>query len=382
MAKGSKRLVSVGVWQLRVGAGKDPVTGRYLSAQETFRGTEAKAERRLRELVKAADRARDDGPATMTTLSDLLDAWWPSAQASLSPSTVRNQTWLIDSVIKPRLGGVALARLDAATIDRFYGLLSASGGASGGPLAPGTVRRIHNVLSSALARAVKWGWLTRNPASQSSPPALVIRDIEPPSAEQVAAIIEESAEVNSALPLYFRIAAVTGARRSEVVALRWSDVDFATATLRIAHGVVVGPDRAQTFKDTKTHAARSIALDDSTLAELAAHRDEQTRIASELAIPSASDGFVFTHEPDASAPWSPEYVSRAFDRIKRRLGYKSLRLHDFRHFTATTMLANGTDVRTVAGRLGHRNVSVTLNTYSHFVPAKDRDAADFLGKLF
>src|SRR6202035_306493 len=125
VSKGSKREVQPGVWELRVGAGRDPVTGRYLNAQERVRGTELQAERRLRDIVKTVDRAHDVGPSTMTTVRDLLDAWWPVAKPNLSPSTVKNQTALIESIIKPRIGAIPLARLDTAAIDRFYALLSA-----------------------------------------------------------------------------------------------------------------------------------------------------------------------------------------------------------------------------------------------------------------
>jgi len=332
-------------------------------------------------MTREVEKAQDLGPSTMTTVAELLDAWWPVARTNLSPSTVRNQTALIESIIKPRIGPVPLARLDVGALDRLYARLSAEGGARGGPLAPASVRRFHSVVSAALGRAVKWGWTSRNPAADATPPALAAREIQAPEPAQVAAIIEESPVVNPGLPLFFRLAAVTGARRSELFALRRSDIDVANGALRVAHGVVIGPDRARAFKDTKTHAARRFALDETTLRALSRHRKDQAKVAAAIGTPLAGDPFVFTHTADGSECWSPEYPSRAFDRIKHRLGYPTIRLHDLRHFTATRMLANGTDIRKVAGRLGHRNVAVTLNTYSHFVPAADRDAAEHLGQL-
>ncbi len=196
-------------------------------------------------MTREVEKAQDLGPSTMTTVAELLDAWWPVARTNLSPSTVRNQTALIESIIKPRIGPVPLARLDVGALDRLYARLSAEGGARGGPLAPASVRRFHSVVSAALGRAVKWGWTSRNPAADATPPALAAREIQAPEPAQVAAIIEESPVVNPGLPLFFRLAAVTGARRSELFALRRSDIDVANGALRVAHGVVIGPDRAR-----------------------------------------------------------------------------------------------------------------------------------------
>jgi integrase len=146
--------------------------GERFDAAAAARHSELQAERRLRELVKATYNARDVGPSTMTTLTELLDAWWPMAMANLSPSTVKNETGLIESVIKPKIGTVPLAKLDTAGLDRLYAQIGASGGAKVTPLAAASVRRVHNVMSAALGRAVKWGWLPRNPAVDATPLAL------------------------------------------------------------------------------------------------------------------------------------------------------------------------------------------------------------------
>ena len=92
--------------------------------------------------------------------------------------------------------------------------------------------------------------------------------------------------------------------------------------------------------------------------------------------------FVFSNEVDGSECWYPDSVSRAFARLCRKAGIKGVRMHDLRHYVATRLLSEGVDVRTVAGRLGHRNASTTLNVYSHFLPEADREAADLLGRIF
>lgn len=380
MASGSKRERSPGVWQLRVGSGQDPVTGKYLARTEQVRGTSAQANKRLKELVREVDRAKDVGTDTMTTVGGLLDMWWPLAKTKLSPSTVKNETWFIEAIIKPRIGKMPLARLDVAALDRFYVMLSERGGAKGGPLAPASVRRVHNVMSSALARAVTYGWIAKNPAAEAEPPSLPVRRVTPPTASQVRDLVEEASSVNFALPVFLRLAAITGARRSELVALRWSDVDLTAGRITIAHGVVATADKTLVRKDTKTHSARTVSLGASAVDMLTDLRTDQAKLALDLGQTLDADPFVFSFAPDGSEPWRPDYPTRALSVIRERLGIK-VRLHDLRHFMATQWLSGGVDVRTVAGRLGHSKPSMTLNVYSHFMPDVDKDAADRMDAL-
>lgn len=356
------------------------MTGKYLTRTEQFRGTSAQADRRLKELVKAVDRAKDVGTDTMTTVTELLDMWWPMQKAKLSPSTAKNEAWFIEKIIKPRIGTMPLARLDVAALDRFYAMLSERGGAKGGPLAPASVRRVHNVMSSALGRAVRYGWLAKNPAAEAEPPSLPVRRITPPTIAQVKDLVEEASSVNYALPVFLRLAAITGARRSELVALRWSDVDLTAGRVTIAHGVVLTADKTLVRKDTKTHAARTIAIGASAVDMLTDLRTTQAKLALDLGQMLDADPFVFSFAPDGSEPWNPDYPTRALSVIRERLGIK-VRLHDLRHFMATTWLSQGVDVRTVAGRLGHSKPSMTLNGYAAFMPDLDKDAAHRLDAL-
>jgi len=149
----------------------------------------------------------------------------------------------------------------------------------------------------------------------------------------------------------------------------------------ISRGIVLGDD-GLVEKDTKTHAARRVSLDRTTVAAMTAHRaraEERARLCEHELDRRA---FVFSNEVDGSGCWYPDSVSRAFARLCRKAGIKGVRMHDLRHYVATRLLSEGVDVRTVAGRLGHRNASTTLNVYSHFLPEADREAADLLGRIF
>src|SRR5207249_7398753 len=160
--------------------------------------------------------------------------------------------------------------------------------------------------------------------------------------------------INPSLAVYVLVAAATGARRSEVVALRWSDIDLRKGAVVIGRGVVLGPD-GLVEKDTKTHSSRRIALDAATTDLLRAHRQKAEEAARLCGIALPGDAYAFSDSPDGSTSWRPDYVTQAFARLADAAGLPDVRLHDLRHFVATRLLANGVDVRTVAGRLGHKN---------------------------
>jgi len=148
----------------------------------------------------------------------------------------------------------------------------------------------------------------------------------------------------------------------------------------IARGAVKSKD-GLVIKDTKTHGTRRVALDKVTVAALSAHRQAAEAIARACETTLPADAYVFSDDPDGSASWRPWLVTQAFARLAERSGMPEVRLHDLRHGRASLLLAYGVDVRTVAGRLGHKNPNVTLSVYAHFLPEADREAADLLGRL-
>jgi integrase len=203
----------------------------------------------------------------------------------------------------------------------------------------------------------------------------------PPAPHELAKLSALATEVDVDLADYILLAAATGARRSELIALRWADLDLDRASVWIARGIVLGFDGV-VEKDTKTHAARRVSLDPTTVAAMAAHRARAVDRA-QLCGHELDDGaFLFSNEADGSKCWYPDSVSRSFARLCRKAGLKGARLHDLRHYVATRLLSAGVDVRTVAGRLGHRNAATTLNVYSHFLVESDREAANVLGRMF
>jgi integrase len=236
---------------------------------------------------------------------------------------------------------------------------------------PKTVRNIAGLVSSAFVRAIKWGLATTNPVTHSDLPKVRKRigmALLPSEQDRLT----QCATGPWCLPVFLDVAAATGARRGEVLALRWSDVK----------GMVVLIDRSlcQTrdglvFKNTKTEEPRKVELPPSMVACLDAHRLRQDEFRRQFGPDYRSDLDLIFANPDGS-PLMPNSISSTVSRLCRRLGLpKGASLHVLRHSHASLLLADGVDLATVSARLGHSSVRTTADIYSHAIRGKDHAAA-------
>ena len=364
------------VYELRVALGKDPVTGRYRQKSVTVRGSRAEAQRALRRLLEEVEdgqhKALEGGSRTF---GELLDEWLThTAAADRSPTTIARYRSVIEWQLKPALGSVALERLETKLFDDLYRSLA-------GELAPASIRKAHVVARAALDRAIRWGWILRNPATAAEPPTVHAIHVRPPEPAEVRQLILAAERDDPLFAVYLRLAAATGARRGELCALRWSDVDLDAGRLTVERSVIV-VDGGVREVPTKTHNRRLIALDPGTVTSLRQHLDEQRALAVRCGAVLATDAFVFSRRPCGTHPLRPYNCTTSFDRLRRTTGLSGFSLKDAtRHLAATRLVAAGVDVRTVAGRLGHSRASTTLDVYSHWLPGRDREAATVLGQL-
>lgn len=372
-----------GAWRLQVYAGLDPVTGKEIRVTRTVAGPDTRAGRKAAEealarlvLEVSAENSRiGEDP----TLGEVIDRWIALHAADWSPTHLRETRWQAQHRIPAELAATPVSKVRPVDLDQLYSRLRVRGSVKGGPLAPATVRHVHSLLHGALGQAVKWGLIASNPAMAASPPRVPTTDIRPPSPDAVAAALATVAGEDQGLYTFLRLAATTGARRSQLCALHWTDVDLEAATIVFSRAVVTGED-GLVEKGTKNGRTWKVALDPTTHAQL--ERWRRLAVERALALGARPGTYVFARDDHGEAPWRPDTATKRWVRLRDRIDadgnplhdLEGVRLHDLRHFVTTQMLAAGVDHRTISERLGWSSMAM-LNRYGHFMPEKDREAA-------
>ncbi len=374
MAKGKFRdgIRSLGPsrWEVVV-SWRDP-DGRLRQQSRTVHGTRRDAER-VRDEMR---HRRNTGALSQSTedFASLVRDWIDLREPKLSPSTVDVYRQVIEHRLVPALGRRKVAKLTARDLDRYYAALLAEG------LAPGTIAKLHAIIRGALDQGRKWGLTAVNVADDASPPKNIRKPVEAVALESVVQMLDASDDWFSVL---FRVAVVTGARRGEVVGLQWRDIDFDRQTIRICRSVVRDKNSRRVVRDTtKTNRHDTLSVDAKTIGILRGWRTKCIENAFACGVRLQEDAFVFSPQPDGSIPRWPKDVDYAFVKVRKRLGLTGFTFKDAtRHFMVTRLVAKGEDIRTVAGRARHSSPSATLNTYAHFLPQRDQEAATAMADL-
>jgi integrase len=249
------------------------------------------------------------------------------------------------------------------------------------PMSAATIRQIHAILSGAFATAVRWEWIDRNPAATAKLPRTRQRTATSPDPADVAKVIAAArASGQDLLALYLWLAAVTGARRGELSALHWADLDLQRGVIHIAHSYsVAGGTKAR--KDTKTHQDRSLAIDEVTATLLAERRQAVAEQLGGIGVELPLDSYLFSPDPLGTRPWNPDWVTHKVAEIAQAAGVV-LNIKALRHYSASQLLAGGIDLRNTAARLGHGGGgATTLRHYADPVSEVDRRAAAYLAQL-
>jgi integrase len=308
---------------------------------------------------------------------DYLGEWLDAIRAKVRPSTHYSYRRKVDEYVRPRIGGIRLAHLSASNLNIVYADLLATGGRGGRPLSPRTILYTHAVIRKALADAVRWGRIARNVADGADPPKHRTPEMHTWTADDVRSFLRHVER--DRLAAVWRLAATTGMRRGELLGLRWPDLDLDAGRVAIRRSLVMAGS-VPAFSDPKTaRGRRSVALDRGTVAAIREHRKRQAE--ERLAFgPAYRDGDLVFAQEDGS-PIDPDRFTKMFTGHVRAAGLPRIRLHDLRHTHATLALAAGVHPKVVSERLGHATVSLTLDTYSHAIPALEEEAAEKVAEI-
>jgi integrase len=373
------------IWRLRY-----RIKGQRFSV--TFKGTLQEARKELRRLLRSGDTGEHVAPDKIT-LGQWIEQWLAGGapgkfRKPVSARSLNRYSEVMRLHVVPTLGTRPLQQLQATEIDALYRRLE-------NKLAASTAHQVHSVLGACLGTALRKGLLSNNPLVR------VERVPSPGEGDHGMALDQDQLRVlvegfrNSVLFPIVAVAAFTGARRNEILALRWSDLDEKAKTLRIERAIDMVHGRPVGFKGPKTErGTRTIAIDDDLIALLVAEREKHRRLAAgvpdgatvEIMVKLPEEALMFPGTPWCGEDFSltkvqdPDNFTKMFARRAAKLGFPGLRFHDLRGSHETILLDNGVPVHVVAARCGH-DPAVLLRSYAKRTKKADTSAAAIIGAL-
>jgi integrase len=335
---------------------------------KSFRGTLTEARAEMRRLVSSVDTGEHVAP-DKTDVSHFIERWLTTwAAGNVSAKTLETYQFHAKPIGR-HLGTMPLQKLTPAILIEFYSKLLKEG------FAPRTVGHVHRVLHGALEHAVTWQLIRDNPSAKVSPPRVPEKEIETLQPEQLSAILT----FLEGKPIYpiVALAIASGARRAELLALRWQDVDLERGTIRIERSVEETDAHGLVVKEPKTKSGRrSISLPATTIATLRSHWKVQLEQRLLLGLGKIGSKDLLFPNPHGDLR-SPNALSQEWKKQVRKLGLE-VTFHSLRHTHASQLIAAGLDIITISRRLGHSKPSITLDVYGHLFPSTDGRAAEIM----
>ena len=326
----------------------------------------------VRDKLRDALQAESTGiaaPSDHLNLAAFLDQWLAdTVRPKLRPRTYSSYEGIVRVHLVPGLGHLPLARLTPQQVQRYLNAQSADG------LSPRTVAIIRAVLRQALGQAERWGMVTRNVARLVEPPRVPRRPVQPLDPEQARRFLEVVA--GDRLEALYLAALGVGLRQGELLGLSWADVDLELGTIRVRQALQRVDGRLVLVEPKSATSHRLVSLPELVRLALRAHVARQHRDRLLAGPRWRDDPRELVFRSTIGTPLDGITVTRRFQRILRDAGLPRQRFHDLRHACASLLLAQGVAPRVVMEQLGHSQISLTMNTYSHVIPALGRAAAE------
>jgi integrase len=354
------------------------IVGGKRRRKTVYGQTEDQVRAKLRNLQEEQERGRALLAPTHT-VEQWLDLWLSDIKAhdGTRPATLTLYRGLADHYVKPVIGRVRLDKLTPAHVQRLVVETRNAETSRGRPLSAATQRHVHKLIRNALGDAHRLELVTRNVAAQVKAPPMTRQrrpNMTVEDAKRLLTVIE-----GERLEAFYILALTTGLRRGELLGLRWSDVDLNSRQLHVRRALQRVGGKLQ-FVEPKTSASlRVVVVPKLAVRHLVKHKARQD--AERLALGPAWKDHDLVFASSRGTPLEPRNVNRRWDELRDRAGLDWLRLHDLRHGCATFMMAAGVPARTIMEVLGHSEIGVTMNTYTHVLAQLREDAADAIDRL-
>jgi integrase len=306
------------------------------------------------------------------TVGEFLDQWLEEvARPRVRPWTLAGYEVHVRLHLKPVIGSVQLDKLSPMHVQQLINQKLAAG------LKPKSVRYIRGTLRTALGHAVQWGLIARNPAALVRGPRVEQFEIKPFTPAEARSLLH--ALKGERLEALYSVALTMGLRQGEALGLRWQDVDLELGYLRVSKQLQRIDGRLQLVEPKTIRSRRSLAMPTAIVVGLREHRVRQDHERQRAGQAWIESGLVFTG--GEGQPLDGTAITKQFHRHLDRAGLEQRRFHDLRHSCATLLLVQGVSPRVVMDVLGHSQIGLTMNTYSHVIPELRREAADRMDQL-
>lgn len=359
------------LWMYVVDMGKDPATGKR--KQKRKRGFERKedAERALADFISSFNKGDYIEPSKVT-VEQFLNDWIEGKKLHIKEITYNTYKNHIDNHIIPHIGKIELSQLLPQHISDLHNKLHEKG------LSGTSIQDVHKVLRNALGQAVKWGMIHKNVAVMVDRPKAKKKEIQIWTIEQANQFLQV-AKKNTRYYIAFLLALSTGMRQGEILGLRWKDIDFEEGVIKVVQ--TLDHQGKKIHSETKSKAGqRTVAIDSWTLEALKSYK---AKVAQEKLIAGSSyqdHGLVVCTA--LGTPVTPRNLLRAFYSAIKKANVPKITFHELRHTHASILLKQGVHVKVVSERLGHANIRITLDTYSHLMPNMQKETAEKFADVF
>lgn len=337
-----------------------------------YGATRKEVSQKLAELRDRSDKGAPIAPQNLT-VEAYLNEWLDTIVVTrVRPNTLKNYRVHVDRYLVPDLGRRPLAKLTARELRLYFESLRRRA------VGPRAIQRAHMTLRAALEDAVREEILDRNVAKLVRVPTPPRAERHPLNVEEVRAFLKATRDER--LHAMFVVFALLGLRRSEVLGLRWEDVDLDGGFLSIKRGLQRIDGKLLVLPPKTARSRRTIPLPPVVVSKLRGHRDTQDAERAALGAKWPDQGYVFT--TPIGTPIDPDNCSKLVRAALKQAGVRNVRLHDFRHGCVSVLLGLGVPPRTAMDIVGHSTIEMTMNVYGHVSLDEKRDALDKLGTLF
>ncbi|RDW15963.1 tyrosine-type recombinase/integrase [Oceanobacillus chungangensis] len=320
-----------------------------------------------------------------TRFSDYVKVWRKHAIKKLSPNTLETYTYSLDGRILPALGHYKMEEITHVHINGFLESLE-------GVLSSSTIKKQYNILSSIFKLAKKNEIINHNPMEKSEKPSVTYKEGDVYNSSELNELYQLlNKEENKQMVLLIKMALKTGMRKGELLALQWDDVDFNTNTVHIRHSLSYTKDNGYFLKEPKTKGSfRKVAPPKKLMDELKKHIFKKKTDRMEAAELWEGGKYYFVFSSEMGKPYNLDVPNRWWTRFHERVNkelkkndkppLKKIRFHDLRHTAATDLINKGANIHSISKRLGHANITTTMNIYGHYLEEADQKIADLLNE--